>query len=525
MADPLSQISTTHTAQTQPIPSRNQVKNSAGGFVFELDGWAQLERFLMLGSWGGTYYTGEKELTKANAENIFKLVSEDGRRVVDTILAVSLDGRAYKQNPTLFTLAVASAAQDAEVRSYALSKVSDICRTGTMFFQYIKYAEQFRGWGRGLSRTAGEWYTERTPDSLATQLIKYRQREGWSHKDVLYLAKPKTQAGTPVHDLVRWAAGKSETVPDNAIVQGYLKAQSATTAAEWVAIINEYHLPWEALPTQALNCTEVWEALVPTLGLTAILRNMGKMGATGMTNHSTLKNLVQARIINHDEYRKARVHPMQVLLAATVYAAGRGVRGGNTWNTVPSLIDNLNDAFYASFGTLEVTNKRRMIALDVSGSMGGGAIANTFLTPREATGALAMVALNQDPDSYCYGFSSTFVDLKLSAKMRLDDVRKRISGLPFNSTDCSLPMEWAIKNNVELDSFEIYTDNETYAGARHPVQALKAYRDKTGINAKLVVNGMTATNFSIADPTDGNSMDVVGFDAAAPRVISSFINS
>jgi 60 kDa SS-A/Ro ribonucleoprotein len=136
-----------------------------------------------------------------------------------------------------------------------------------------------------------------------------------------------------------------------------------------------------------------------------------------------------------------------------------------------------------------------------------------------------MVALNQDPDSYCYGFSTTFVDLKLSANMRLNDVQRRISGLPFSRTDCSLPMEWAIQNNVELDSFEVYTDNETYAGRRHPVQALKAYRDKTGINAKLVVNGMVANPFTIADPSDGNSLDVVGFDASAPQVISSFINS
>ena len=42
------------------------------------------------------------------------------------------------------------------------------------------------------------------------------------------------------------------------------------------------------------------------------------------------------------------------------------------------------------------------------------------------------------------------------------------------------------------------------------------------INAKLVVVGMTASNFSIADPRDAGMLDVVGFDTATPKVISEF---
>jgi 60 kDa SS-A/Ro ribonucleoprotein len=38
----------------------------------------------------------------------------------------------------------------------------------------------------------------------------------------------------------------------------------------------------------------------------------------------------------------------------------------------------------------------------------------------------------------------------------------------------------------------------------------------------LVVVGLTATNFSIADPNDSGMLDVVGFDASAPNVIADF---
>src|SRR5690606_2877479 len=56
-------FSTKSTPQRDPIPGTNQVPNSAGGFAWQLDDWARLDRFLVLGSEGGTYYVGERELT------------------------------------------------------------------------------------------------------------------------------------------------------------------------------------------------------------------------------------------------------------------------------------------------------------------------------------------------------------------------------------------------------------------------------------------------------------------------------
>jgi 60 kDa SS-A/Ro ribonucleoprotein len=78
---------------------------------------------------------------------------------------------------------------------------------------------------------------------------------------------------------------------------------------------------------------------------------------------------------------------------------------------------------------------------------------------------------------------------------------------------------------VKADAFVVYTDSETWAGSVHPVQALRAYREKTGIPAKLVVVGLVSNGFSIADPADPGMLDVVGFDAAAPAVIAEFIRA
>ena len=93
----------------------------------------------------------------------------------------------------------------------------------------------------------------------------------------------------------------------------------------------------------------------------------------------------------------------------------------------------------------------------------------------------------------------------------------------MGGTDCAQPMIYAKDKKLEVDTFIVYTDNETWAGRVHPSQALKNYRQSSGIDAKLIVCGMCATSFTIADPNDAGMLDMAGFDSAAPEVIRNFV--
>jgi 60 kDa SS-A/Ro ribonucleoprotein len=55
------------------------------------------------------------------------------------------------------------------------------------------------------------------------------------------------------------------------------------------------------------------------------------------------------------------------------------------------------------------------------------------------------------------------------------------------------------------------------------VQALRQYREQMGIPAKLIVVGMVSNGFTLADPSDGGMLDVVGFDTATPQLMSDFV--
>lgn len=553
MSDPLKAVSTRATPQGKPAVGRkDQVKNDAGGFVFATDPWHQLDRFLILGTWGNTIYVEEQKLTFDNVTHLFDLIVEDARKVVDRVVEISDSGRAPRNQPALFALAaVAGKADKATDRAYALEQLPKVARTGTHLFTFVGYVQQIRGWGRSLRRGVGNWYTSRSAESVAYQTVKYRQREGWSHRDVLRKAHPK-----PVDDSMKtafdFAVGRVEEPTGDerlTVIDGFIKAQTlgANDVAQAVSLIEETNLPWEALPDHLLDKPAVWEALLPKMGQTALLRQLPRLTRIGLlkplgNNVQTVANM----ITNAERLKKGRIHPISVLNALVTYSSGHSLRGNAQWEPVEPVINALDAAFYQAFDTIEPAGVRTLNALDISGSMfGARVLGSPALTSAQAAAAMSLVTLATEPQTHTVAFTSAqggwgyggwgfgnkkpdldpndgISTLNISAQMRLDDVNKRMRNLRMGGTDCALPMLWALKNNVEVDAFHIYTDSETWAGAIHPFEAVRKYREKMGIDAKVVVYGMEGRPFTIADPRDPGMMDVVGLDSSAPQLAADF---
>src|SRR4051812_49890198 len=142
-----------HTPQSEPLPG--QVENSAAGYAWALDDWARLKRFLVLGSEGGSFYASERKLTRENAQAVERCLLADGPRAVAEIASVSRDGRAPRNDPAIFALAMAAGVGDERTRRAALDALPVVCRTGTHLFLFATFVEGFRGWGRSLRRGGG----------------------------------------------------------------------------------------------------------------------------------------------------------------------------------------------------------------------------------------------------------------------------------------------------------------------------------------------------------------------------------
>ena len=550
------------TPQSQPIPGSTQAPNSAGGYAWQADDWTRLDRFLILGAEGGTYYIGERDLVKQNHDAIVRCIQADGVRAVNRIVEISDSGRAPKNDPAIFALALAAAHGNAEAKALAFQNLGRVCRIGTHLFHFAEYVNALRGWGRGLRNAVGRWYANREAGDLALQVVKYQQRDGWSHGDLLRLAHPK--APSRDHEAVfRWilsgANGLGERTVTRrvkgeprvakyaeagalpALITAFEQAKKASSKAEIVKLITEHDLPREAIPTQWLNQLEVWDALLQRMPMTAMIRNLGKMTSLGLIKpFSDAAKLVVNKLNDPKALKRARIHPLAVLIAEKVYAQGHGEKGDLTWKPVSKIIDALDAAFYATFSNVEPCGKPVLLALDVSGSMASSMIAGSCLTAREASAAMALVTAATEPDCEIIAFSapagggfggmhgggeSGITRVALSPRMRLDDVIKQISAIQMGGTDCALPMVWARRQKLNVSGFITYTDSETWAGNIHPTQALRQYRSEFVGNAKAVVVGMTSNGFTLADPNDRGMMDVVGFDTTAPAVIADFVRN
>jgi 60 kDa SS-A/Ro ribonucleoprotein len=533
----------------------DQVENNADGFTFQLDSWKRLDRFLILGTEGGTYYVGEKEHTKQAATAVLECIKADGPRTVARIVEISDAGRAPKNDPAIFALAMCAGSDNPLTRQAALAAIPKVCRIGTHLFHFAADVEHFRRWGRALRRAMGDWYNMQTADKLALQAIKYQQRDGWSHKDVLRLSHPVPKTlehaaifryvtvgmdamSTPREGKKRDKAADVSKLP--AIIGAFEEIhQQGITPGRAARLISDFGLPHECVPNEMKNEKIVWEALLPHMGQTALIRNLGKLSSLDMTKPlgAHTKGIVE-KLTDKDALKKGRVHPMTILYAMKTYAEGHGLKGSLSWTPERAIVDALDDAFYMSFDAIEPTGKPTMLALDVSGSM-GSPMGGTSVTCREATAAMAMVTARTEKNWACVGFTSgergyggmhggdpsALTELKISPRQRLDDVVKAIDNLPFGGTDCALPMLHAMARDLAVDIFQIFTDNETWAGGIHPFQALRQYRQKTGRAAKLAVIGMTSTGFSIADPSDAGMIDVVGMDPSVPNVLADFARS
>ncbi len=257
-----------------------------------------------------------------------------------------------------------------------------------------------------MRRAVGNWYTARTAEDLTMQVVKYRQRDGWTNRDLLRLSHPKVSDENQ-RAVLQWITHPKVEGAKPELLGAAIELMGATNASEAVRLIREHKLPRECVPTDLLNDVGVWEALLEDMPMTAMIRNLGKMSSVGLLKPlSAAATHVAERLANGEAIRKARVHPIAILIALKTYQQGHGERGKLSWTPVSNVVDALDKAFYLGFKSVVPTGKRQLLALDVSGSMGSGSIAGSGLTPREGAAAMALVMANVEKNYHIVGFTS-----------------------------------------------------------------------------------------------------------------------
>ena len=290
--------------------------------------------------------------------------------------------------------------------------------------------------------------------------------------------------------------------------------------------IRTHSLVREHLPTQLLKFADVWKALLVKMPLNALLRNLGKMTSLNMFDtRSEAADTVIKKLGSEDAVKCARIHPFNVLLASAIYKRGFGDLGNLRWQPNEAITTALDHLFYMSIKYVEPTGKRFLLAIDVGSSMITPVMGTNVVTAREAAAALSMVTASREQHCEFVGFSDTLQPIDISPDMTLHEVMDNIATIPEGrTTDCAAPMQWAMNEDKKFDVFIVLTDCKTEAGPVSPADALREYRDHSGISrAKLIVCAFASNGFTLADPRDPDMLDMAGFDCNGPALINTFI--
>ena len=499
------------------------IKNHAGGYVFDAGVWSGLDRFLVMGSTNSTYYVGRDVAMREGLALFDRAWSEDPARVVRRVVELDAENRVMRRATLIFALAFTAANRTDSLHGQVRNAVLSVCRTASDLFSFIS---DYRGLGGKLQgswfrRTISMWYNQKPDGKLTYQMTKYRSRSGFSHRDALLLGHvaPRTDGE---RTLFNYAAGRIEYFGEwQDDVHGYLddfiRLQSAKDLSTVLELIQSRGFTWEQVPQQFISEAAVWEALAERMPMMALVRNIGRMCAYGVPFQ-----VIENRLLNGDSVIRSRMHPMHFLQAIGVHRQGHGVKGSLRWSPNQRLLAALERAYEASFGSLEISDKRVCLALDVSGSM-------TWHSPipgwncYQLGAAMAVIMNRQFKNIDIVAFSTSLTPVPVGS-MDLAAYTRSLGALHFGGTNCSLPMLEALRQKRHYGAFVVITDNETWQGSIKPHNALKMYESEMGPSRMIAVS-MTATRASIADPTADNMLDIVGMDANVPKLVTNFIES
>ncbi|KAM4604896.1 RNA-binding protein RO60 [Polymixia lowei] len=527
---------------TATSSSGNHTLNSTGGDCpWELNDKVRLRRFLCYGSEGDIYTAREEcRLSMENAGALLSLLQEHrGCEVVEEIRKFARDGRAVRVNPSIFALAVCSQLSEENTKRMAFKALKEVCQDPAHLFSLIQYKKELKEgmksgiWGRALRRAVSDWYNEQDAMSLALAVTKCKQREGWSHQDLLRLSHTKpayetialiSKYLTKGWKEVQVAYADKDNSEEVVKVLSYLevveKVKHSSDEVEVTHLIEEHRLEREQLLTDHLKSKQVWRALLKEMPLASMLRILGKMTADKVLEPgSSDMAAVCDRIHNEMELKKAKIHPYNILLASENYKRGQGSRGKTKWEPDISILKALDSAFYKCFMNVEPVGKRFAVAVDVSTSL-SSVVPGTSVSTAVAAAAVTMVIARTEADTQVLAYSEgVVVPCTISPEMSLAQTTAELVKIPSGSTECTLPVTWATENGKAVDVFIIFTNNPCWTCSASPVETLRKHREKSGAFSKLVMCGLTSIGHAIADTEDRGLLSISGFDLGALDVI------
>jgi hypothetical protein len=307
----------------------------------------------------------------------------------------------------------------------------------------------------GVADAAVRLYSERN-------LLKYdTDSHGYRFADVIELVRPKPKDDRQ-SALFRFAIDRRhgrDGEPPEALSMVRNNAQLRRIAAERpgallsASNLREAGMTWEdvlSLVGAKLDKARLWEALIPSLGYMAAIRNLRNMDEAGVSDEAA--GQLAARLADPAQVAKSRQFPFRFLAA---YEQAPSLRWGHA----------LDKALQASLGNLPALPGRSLILVDTSASMSNvGFSAKSKMTPIKAAAVFGVALAAKGEQVDLCGFADGVFEHKVpkgaSVLREIDRFAKR-TGEVGHGTQIAGSVQRTFRGH---DRVFIISDMQTFAG-------------------------------------------------------------
>jgi hypothetical protein len=315
---------------------------------------------------------------------------------------------------------------------------------------------------RGIGDAVRRLYTERAVLKYDTGAHAFR------FGDVLELVHAAPHTGRPQGDLFEHVIdrrhGRDNPIPDTLkilrerarlmdIPQGERAAMLRSWGPDASQYLRDAGMTWEALAgwLNGPMDTVAWEAIIPTMGYMALLRNLRNFDQAGVSDK--VAEQVAAKLADPEEVARSRQFPFRFLSA---------------FKNAPSLrwAWALQQGLDHSLGNVPLLPGRTLVLVDMSGSMFGSLSAKSDLSRAEAAGLFgaAVAARAQQADLVQYGTHSA--PLKVRRGESLLSIIQQFRGMGGTNTWGAVRERYAGHDRVVIVTDE--QAHDSYGREFHP---------------------------------------------------------
>ena len=502
---------------------------------FSSDDWLLLDRFLLFAHDSNIYSEAPQAIKPENMLRIAKLLIYAGEKVIKRVTELVAYRLPLNNETAIFIAAMALTIGNPATKQITIDRLPLIVENITQLLIFADFSHHIRGWGRQLRRAIHHWFQVKTTQELFIDIIQKPYYQGWTLADVLKLSHVKINDPDKIY-LIDWLVFKKNQHDNIEIdhrfpwIKGYKLIRKTQEIPEVIALIEQYNLPLETIPKTDLRRIKIWEKLIEKLPLKAILENLGllsKLGVIKSDNPAT--KLIIRRLLAKDEI--SNLHPIDIFVALENFLRGKGQLYVGYWSPVWDIYQTLSPAFNLACQYVLPTNKKILLATCVCnnvpsfrrayGSLGvttniAAEIIFTYFSLTEKT------SLKLFFDETCYSTNISLEDQDIANYKKVISPTPRITG-KINS---ALPIEYAVKNKIYLDSFIIMIPgNSDKDIIKYPAQAIFEYRKIINSAARviMVIPQPHNLNKNLVNFDDPLSLIIPCFDSQTLHLITNFM--